>query len=58
MKKKSLVGLVWFGFTVEYQKPPCYIILGKEGFDAKTVFISDALRKFAGKKVRITIEEI
>ena len=55
--KKRITGKVWFGFVGEYQKPPCYIILGKEGFDADTVFISDVLKEFAGKEVCITIKE-
>ena len=51
-KKKSLVGQVWLGFTGEYQKPPCYLILEDKGFDSKTVFISDVLKEFARRKVR------
>ena len=58
MKKKSLMGLVWTGFSGEYNKPPIYIIKKHYGFKANTVFISDFLKPFVNKKVRITIEEV
>lgn len=57
-RKKSLAGLVWFGFTGEYQNPPCYIIVGNEGWDNEEMFISDVLKEFAGRKVEIIIKEV
>ena len=54
-KRKSLEGKVWSGFIGECKdKCPCYLLRPK----MEAIFICDILRKFARKKVRITIQEL
>ena len=55
MRRYVLEGLVWFGFEGELKRPPCYII-PRPASDG--IFVSDVLRKFAAKRVKITIETI
>lgn len=55
-KPKVIKGLLWCGYATECKdKVPCYIIKtkGGEGF-----FPCDTLRKYAGKKIKITIEGV
>ncbi len=54
-RKKIVTGKVWSGFIGEYKHPPVYIIPApnKDG-----IFVSDILKKFLRKEVRMTLEEL
>jgi len=55
MKKKRIQGKIWSGFISECKdRCPCYLLRPYN----EAVFICDVLKKFAKKRVRITIEEI
>ena len=60
LQKETVEGILWGGFKGEHNlEHPYYVLPPKQ--DALTedaVFVADILRKFARKRVRITVEEI